>query len=501
MTEPRFGLSARTISEIHGVLAQHPNVQRAVIYGSRAKGNYKPGSDIDLTLFAVEGQEIDYREVADILDEIDDLLLPYTLDLSAFEQLNHVKLREHIERVGKVFYEREGAGEYRGVVMKEGWQRKKLADILEIQNGYAFDSKKFNSSRGMPLVRIRSLKLGVETETWFDGPCDEKYIVKAGDLLIGMDGEFGCFEWKGNPSLLNQRVCRLQEFSEALIPKFLFFGINDYLKSIEDATGFTTVKHLSSKQVLDIDFPVPPVPEQQRIVAILDQAFDGIAIAKANAEKNLHNARALFESHLQSVFTERGEGWVTRKVSEIAKHSLGKMLDKAKNKGELQPYLRNFNVRWFEFDLSDLLEMPFLPTEIDKYTATKGDVLICEGGYPGRAAIWNEDYPIYFQKALHRVRFHEPEQNKWFVYFLYSQDKSGDLKKHFNGAGIQHFTGQGLARYEIPLPMLPELRLAVEKFDALSAETQRLESLYQQKLTALDELKKSLLHQAFSGAL
>lgn len=109
MTTDQFGLSAKTIDKIHGVLAQHPNVQRAVIYGSRAKGNYRPGSDIDLTLFAAPGQDIDYRELADILDEVDDLLLPYTMDLSVFAHLNHEGLREHIERVGKVFYER-GAG-------------------------------------------------------------------------------------------------------------------------------------------------------------------------------------------------------------------------------------------------------------------------------------------------------------------------------------------------------------------------------------------------------
>jgi len=145
--------------------------------------------------------------------------------------------------------------------------------------------------------------------------------------------------------------------------------------------------------------------------------------------------------------------------------------------------------------------MPFLPTEVGKYTAIKGDVLICEGGYPGRSAIWNEDEPIYFQKALHRVRFHEPEHNKWFVYFLYAQDKSGELKKHFNGTGIQHFTGEVLAGFEIPLPPLPELRRAVAKFDALATETQRLARHYQQKLSALAALKKSLLHQAFTGAL
>jgi type I restriction enzyme S subunit len=79
------------------------------------------------------------------------------------------------------------------------------------------------------------------------------------------------------------------------------------------------------------------------------------------------------------------------------------MLDKAKNQGAATPYLRNINVRWLTFDLSDLLQMPFLPTETDKYTAVKGDVLICEGGYPGRAAVWNEDYPIYFQPQMQKL--------------------------------------------------------------------------------------------------
>ena len=273
---------------------------------------------------------------------------------------------------------------------------------------------------------------------------------------------------------------------------------NDFINSMQKGT---TRPRVTLSVVRELPIYAPPLPEQQRIVGILDEAFEGIATATANAEKNLQNARTLFESHLQSVFTQRGKGWVVRSISEIAKHSLGKMLDKAKNKGERQPYLRNSNVRWFTFDLSDLLQMPFLPQEAEKYTAVKGDVLICEGGYPGRAAIWNEEYPIYFQKALHRVRFHEPEHNKWFVYYLFAQDKSGELKQHFSGTGIQHFTGEVLARFQLPLPPLSELRRAVARFEELSAETQRLESICQQKLAALDELKKSLLHQAFTGAL
>jgi restriction endonuclease S subunit len=182
-------------------------------------------------------------------------------------------------------------------------------------------------------------------------------------------------------------------------------------------------------------------------------------------------------------------GWQRRKVAEIAQHSLGKMLDKAKNKGEPRPYLRNLNVRWFDFDLSDLLEMRFLPEEAGRYTAIKGDLLICEGGYPGRAAIWNRDYPIYFQKALHRVRFHQPEHNKWFLYYLQALDLAGTLKKHFNGSGIQHFTGEALAEFEVPLAPLPEQQRIVgildEAFDGIATAKANAENNLQNAVLCL----------------
>lgn len=160
-----------------------------------------------------------------------------------------------------------------------------------------------------------------------------------------------------------------------------------------------------------------------------------------------------------------------------------------------------FPVKNGRADLSNVAEMRFLEDETEKYTAIKGDLLICEGGYPGRAAIWQEDYPIYFQKAVHRVRFKNPETTKWFLYFLFASDLNGNLKKHLTGTGIQHFTGQALDRFAFPFPPFAEQRLIVARLDALSAETKRLEGIYQRKVESLEELKKSVLQRAFEGGL
>jgi len=393
--------------------------------------------------------------------------------------------------------------------MKTGWQSKALSEILqktettnplqspEVEFEYIDVSSVSNSN--FQIEETQSLK-------GKDAPSRARRLVKANDVIFATIRPT-LHRIAIVPKHLDHQVCSTGYF--VLRPKpevdhrFLFYWLftEAFMGQMEQLQKGASYPAVTDAEVRAQVITFPSLPEQHRIVAILDEAFDSIATAKANAKKNLQNARALFESHLQAVFSQRGKEWEIKKIREIAKHSLGKMLDKAKNKGELQPYLRNINVRWFTFELSDLLQMPFLPGESEKYTAVKGDVLICEGGYPGRAAIWTEDYPIYFQKALHRVRFNESEHNKWFLYYLYSQDKAGRLKKHFSGTGIQHFTGQVLAQFTIPIPPLSELRRAVAKFEELSIETQRLESIYQQKLAALDDLKKSLLHQAFSGQL
>ena len=188
--------------------------------------------------------------------------------------------------------------------------------------------------------------------------------------------------------------------------------------------------------------------------------------------------------------------WVA--VGNASESRLGKMLDKGKNKGIERPYLRNLNVRWFDFDLSDLLEMRFEDSELPEYALRRGDVLICEGGEPGRAAVWDERIKgVYFQKAIHRVRLYDFVDPVYFVYALRTSADDGRLATYFTGTGISHFTGRGLKSYRFPLPPLAEQHRIVAKVDELMALCDQLE----QQLSHGEESRRGLLEAVLQEAL
>ena len=144
----------------------------------------------------------------------------------------------------------------------------KLTDLCDIQYGYAFDSGAFTDDESYPqLVRIRDVKRGY-SETYYNGEYPEEYVLSAGDLLIGMDGEFNIARWKVDGALLNQRVCKIIAKDNA-DEEFLRFALSKALKAIEDRTSFATVKHLSAKELNKLEIPVPPYEEQKKISEIL----------------------------------------------------------------------------------------------------------------------------------------------------------------------------------------------------------------------------------------
>lgn len=163
--------------------------------------------------------------------------------------------------------------------------------------------------------------------------------------------------------------------------------------------------------------------------------------------------------------------WKPAKLGDIAETSLGKMLDKEKNKGVPKPYLANIDVRWGSFDLTNLSTMRFEESETERYGLKNGDLVICEGGEPGRCAIWRDQLPqMMIQKALHRVRANSSFSNEFIFYRLLLAGRRGELDKYFIGSTIKHLTGFTLKQIEFDYPELTEQKKIAGVLSALDAK-------------------------------
>jgi type I restriction enzyme S subunit len=188
----------------------------------------------------------------------------------------------------------------------------------------------------------------------------------------------------------------------------LFHFVKVLVKKIPD-NGYARHYQYLEKEFIHL----PPLPEQQRIVAKVDSLFSELN----NGVTLLKTIKAQLTVYRQAVlkWAFGGKGNFIS-FGEITESRLGKMLEKNKNKGILEPYLKNINVRWFEFNLDELLEMKFEKCEEEKYSAKKGDLIICEGCEPVRCAIWKLNKPIKYQKALRRVRPKDGWQTEYLMY-------------------------------------------------------------------------------------
>lgn len=152
------------------------------------------------------------------------------------------------------------------------WGRVRLKEVATILNGFPFESGRFKKSGGTPLIRIRDILPG-RTETFYDGDFDSTFLVQRGEILVGMDGDFHCEPWTGEPALLNQRVCKIMPDESRYAKQFLRYVLPGYLSAINAQTPSVTVKHLSSRTVAEIPLPLPTLPEQRRIVAEIEKQF------------------------------------------------------------------------------------------------------------------------------------------------------------------------------------------------------------------------------------
>ncbi|WP_220719118.1 restriction endonuclease subunit S [Agarivorans litoreus] len=312
--------------------------------------------------------------------------------------------------------------------------------------------------------------------------------------------------------------------------RFLFYWLkgkqfSDYVNAVSYGVN---MPRLGTKDGKRAPMVVAPLAEQKRIVEKLDEVLAQVDTIKAR----LDGIPALLKTFRQSVLASavsgklteewRGKGdyredylgegwkwdavpsnWTAKFYPELVDSRLGKMLDKNKNVGEATKYLGNINVRWFDTDLSKVQEILVSDREKEELSLFKGDVLICEGGEPGRCCVWSKDSEevIIFQKALHRARVKQEILPEWLVYNLKNDADSLILNQLFTGTTIKHLTGKALRRYPIRVPLIEEQKEIVRLVDQYFAFADTIEKQVSLAQARVDNLTQSILAKAFRGEL
>ena len=398
--------------------------------------------------------------------------------------------------------------------MKAGWQTKQLGDICRLIGGGTPSKDKMEYYAGdIPWATVRDMRSEVITKT----ECkitreavksSATNVIPKGNVVIATRVGLGKVCLLGQNTAINQDLRGIVPIDPKILSvRFLFWWLISIKDSIVAKGTGATVQGVKLPFVRSLQAPLPPLAEQRRIVGILDEAFEGIATAKANAEKNLQNARAVFESHLNAVFTRRGEGWVEKRLGKLADFRNGINYTKD-SKGErvkivgVKDFQKSYWVPWQNLDSvridGTLCDIDFL---------RRGDILAVRSNgnleLIGRCILAGEvPETISHSGFTIRIRLSTGEVlPEYLCHFMKSTNSRKRLIDGGTGTNIKSLNQQTLSALRVPFPTATEQKTLVARLKSVSEETQRLESIYQQKIAKLAELKKSLLHQAFTGEL
>ncbi len=394
------------------------------------------------------------------------------------------------------------------------WETKKLGDVYDVRDG-THDSPKY-CEKGYPLITSKNLKSNglIFDNVKYISESDYKKInersaVNKGDVLLAMIGTIGnpiVVEFESSFAIKNVALFKVPKNQDSYFLKY--YLQTDYVQSKmqKEAKG-STQKFVGLGYLRNFPIAVPALPEQKRIVAILDEAFDGIDRAIANTEKNLANARELFESYLNAIFTQKGDGWKEKKLGDIATFRNGLNFTRS-SKGESIKIVgvKDFqNYFWIQESQLDFVTIDAELKEID--ILRKGDILTVRSNgnkeLIGRCVLAGE----LSEKTSHsgftiRIRIQiEDIFPQFIVHYLKSRELRKQLTESGGGISISSLNQQGLSLITISFPTFLEQKSLVANIEEIASETQRLETIYRKKITALNELKQSILQKAFTGEL
>ncbi|MCG9710885.1 restriction endonuclease subunit S [Pseudoalteromonas sp. Isolate3] len=399
------------------------------------------------------------------------------------------------------------------------WLKTTLGEVCDVRDG-THDSPKYQES-GYPLVTSKNLKNGrinldkikYISESDFT-KINERSAVHLGDVLFAMIGTIGnpvVIKYLPNFAIKNVALFKPKEMCDSQFLKYYLESPYVIEKMGSEAKG-TTQKFVGLGYLRNFPVDIPPISEQKRIVAILDQAFADIEQARAKTEQNLKNARELFESYLQQVFSQRGEDVQSVELREVVDiltdyHANGsyKVLKQHVELKEQEDFA--WMVRSTDFEKKFKNNKRYITEHAYNYlTKSKlfgGEIIMSKIGNAGKVYFMPEtDRPCSLAMNLFLIRLDPSKANNEYIYrYLNSSSGKAQIAPRLKGAATQTITKDNVRSLQIPMPSLDGQQKAVETLKKLEKEIENLEGLYMRKLDNIDTLKKSILQKAFSGEL
>ncbi|MGW2691058.1 restriction endonuclease subunit S [Streptomyces sp. NPDC001296] len=381
----------------------------------------------------------------------------------------------------------------------------RLGDCVDFLSGFAFKSGQFNTDGdGIPVIRIRDVKPG-RSRTYYSGTYDPKYVISDGDYVIGMDGEFTLSRWRGGRAVLNQRVCSPRPLSQDIDLAYVAHLLPPVLKRIEDATPFATVRHLSVKTLRDIELKVPPLPEQRRVVAVLEQVEE--------LREKRRRATALLDDLAESVFLDMF-GDPAAPAPRFPRVPLEDAVARRLQNGAYFPAEAYVEDGVAMVHMSDafhgtvgargLRRVACQEKDVAKYALTGHDLLVARRSltYEGSAKpcrVTEPAEPLIFESSLIRVTPAPGLLTTRYLhaYLSHRRVRAAHVFPRVTGATITGISQENLAKVPVLLPPLTEQRAFERRLD----EIDRAKAAYRTQLGSLDELFASIQPRACTGTL
>jgi type I restriction enzyme S subunit len=391
--------------------------------------------------------------------------------------------------------------------LPDGWRWVRLGDVAEYVNGCAFKPEDWRTS-GVPIVRIQNLTSKDAPFNYCDVEVDPAYLVNDGDLLISWSASLDAFMWDRGRAILNQHIFKVVERTEIIRRDYLYFAVREVMSEIRAQVHGSTMQHVIKPEFEAILIPLPPLPEQRRIAAILREQMAAVDRARAAAAAQLAAAKALPAAYLRAVFeSDEAREWPSRLLGDICEIPGQYGISERTSTEPLGvPVLGMGNIREGQILWGNLKYISVGEPEVRKYRLASGDILFNRTNSAelvGKAAVFEGARDAIFASYLVRFRVDPTAANPWYVSF-YINSHAGRAFIEANMAraiGQVNLSASTACRMSIPLPPLPEQHRIAAMLTEHIAGAERARKALEEQLEAINQLPAALLRRAFNGEL